>query len=149
MTINWRSGTSWYGGSQDLSFARGAANVLNLTNGSTGGGTIATAGNSPAQITANQNDYNPGSASLFQRWNTDASRNVTGLTFTGTKQDGQRHIIVNVGSNDIVLVHQSASSTAANRFLNTTGADITLTADQQAECIYDNTTARWRCAKRN
>jgi hypothetical protein len=62
--------------------------------------------------------------------------------------DGQTHVIVNVGSFDIVLKHDT-TSTAANRFLNTTGADITLTAGQQAACWYDSTTARWRVSKRN
>lgn len=113
------------------------------------GATISTPANSPAQITADQNNYNPGSSSMFLRLSTDASRSITGLTFTVGKFDGQTHHIVNVGSNPIVLVNESASSTAANRFHNSTGADITLSADQAADLFYDSTTARWRVFKRN
>lgn len=100
---------------------------------------------SPAQLTADQNNYNPG-RQRFQRWSSDASRTVTGLS--NSQVDGQEHLIVNVGSNNIVLSHQNASSSAGNRFLNSTGADITLAANEAADIIYDNTTGRWRVFKR-
>ena len=108
------------------------------------GGTTTTS----ALITANQNDYNPGGRTYLQRWSTDASRNITGLSFSGLQVDGEQHVIVNVGAQDIVLKHQT-TSTASNRFLNSTGADITLTANQSALVEYDGTTARWRVSKRN
>lgn len=105
--------------------------------------TYSAVANSPSQITSNQNNYTAGAdRSYFQRWSTDASRNITGLSLS--QIDGQAHRIVNVGSTNIVLVHQSGSSTAGNRFLCTTGADITLSANQEADLIYDATTARWR-----
>ena len=63
--------------------------------------------------------------------------------------DGQEHIIINVGSNNLILANENASSTASNRFTNSTGADITLSANQAADLIYDNTSARWRVFKRN
>jgi hypothetical protein len=50
----------------------------------------------------------------------------------------------NVGANDIVLQNENASSTAANRFTNSTGADITLGANKCALCMYDATSSRWR-----
>jgi hypothetical protein len=103
-------------------------------------GTISSPPISPAQITSDQNNYNPGTA-RFLRLNSDASRNITGLV---AGIDGQEVNIINVGSNNIVLVHQSASSTTTNRFLNTTGTDITLTANQAASLIYDATDSRWR-----
>jgi hypothetical protein len=96
---------------------------------------------SPTQITANQNDYNPAgfaSASVL-RISTDASRNLTGL-YGGV--DGRIVAIVNAGSNNLVLVAESASSMAANRFAF--GADVTLTAKQSALLIYDSTDNRWR-----
>lgn len=130
-------------------FSLAAAKVIGLTDGSTSGGTYAAKATSPSQITSNQNDYNPGGSGLYQRWNTDASRNITGLAFTAAQADGQTHVIVNVGSQSIVLANESASSTAANRFHNSTGADITLSANQEADCWYDGTTARWRITKRN
>lgn len=112
-------------------------------------GTICLRPHTPAQFGANQNDYTEegGNSAAYLRWSSDASRDVTGLSISQT--DGDMHVIVNVGSNDIVLKHESASSTAANRFLCSTGADITLTANQAAEIWYDGTTQRWRVFKRN
>lgn len=126
--------------------------VLNVRTSANIGGTFGMAAATPAQITSNQNDYQPLSGinsarSYFQRWSTDASHNITGLSFG--QVSGETHLIVNVGTNNIVLINESASSTAGNRFHNSTGADITLSADQAADVIYDSTTARWRVFKRN
>ncbi len=106
--------------------------------------TLRTVAVTPSQITADQNNYNPGVSSYFQRWSTDASRNITGLTFTVAQGDGEIHQIWNVGSNDIVLVNESASSTAANRFTTSTGANLTIAANKCAIVTYDNTSSRWR-----
>jgi hypothetical protein len=133
----------------DAGWGRAATAVTKDTDASTGGGTRSSPATSPAQITSNQNNYNPGGRSYFQRWNSDASRNITGLVFASTAADGERHLIANVGSQNIVLQNENASSTAANRFTNSTGADITLSANQAAEIIYDSTTTRWRVFKRN
>ena len=124
----------------DTGLARSAAAVVRVSNGSTGAGTFSSVAVTPAQITADQNNYAPG-VGWFQRWSSDASRNVTGLS---AGQDGQVIEVYNVGSNNIVLVNESASSTAANRFANSTGADLTLTAGKCAEGRYDSTSARWR-----
>lgn len=110
------------------------------------GGTFAHPPNTPSQITADQNDYNPSYVSRFYRLSSDASRNITGWN-ANTPQSGQVHTLCNVGSNNIVLVNQSASSTAARRFLTNTGADITLGANEAATMWYDSTTARWRVWK--
>lgn len=129
---------------------KGAAGVLGFAsfNGNTatayGGGTWRARPNSPAQIVAQVNNYNPGAPSYFQRWSTDASRQVTGLTFSSTQVSGQVHQIWNIGAQDIVLVHESASSLAANRFLSTTGTNLTLTPNQCANALYDADSARWR-----
>lgn len=124
----------------DSALGRAAAAVVQVNNGSTGAGTFSSAANTPAQITADQNNYAPG-VGLFQRWSSDASRNVTGLA---AGQAGQIAFIWNVGSFDIVLIHESASSTAANRFTNSGGADITLAANRCAFAQYDATSSRWR-----
>jgi hypothetical protein len=119
--------------------------VFQLANAAqTGGSTVSAIPTSPAQITADQNNYNPGASSLNLRLSSDASRTLTGLTFTNAKQDGQIHYIWNVGSQNIVLANESASSTAANRFTTTTGADLTLGANKCAFAFYDATSARWR-----
>lgn len=125
----------------------GVAKITSFEGSSSTGGTVRFIATTPAQVTANQNDYAPGGTSLFQRWSTDASRNITGLSLS--QVDGQIHVVINVGSNNMVLQHQNASSTAANRFLNSTGADITLSATQAADLIYDGTQSRWLVFKRN
>jgi hypothetical protein len=104
---------------------------------------LSSAAVSPTAITSNQNNYDLGGQGLFVRLSSDASRNVTGLLAT-TVVDGQTHYIWNVGAQDIVLVNQSASSSAANRFLTSTGADLTITAGKCALVQYDLTTAGWR-----
>lgn len=96
---------------------------------------------SPAQITADQNDYNPTNlaTAAVLRLNTDASRNLTGLAGGA---DGRVILIHNVGSFALVLKDESASSTAGNRFaLN---ADVSLGADSSTMLQYDSTSSRWR-----
>lgn len=106
------------------------------------GGPVAFRGDiSPAQITADQNNYNPTGLAdaAVLRLSSDAARNITGLAGGA---DGRIIIIHNIGSFDIVLVDESASSTAANRFaLN---ANVTISADQVAILQYDSTSSRWR-----
>lgn len=151
--------------SGNLTISNGAGNSVFITGGGDGGASvnytrrfnIATPSfsiNSPSQITADQNNYTfSGSFGRYLRLSSDASRNITGLANTWgslvTNWPGDTLTIINVGSNDIVLVHQSASSTATNRFLNSTGADITLSANQAADLFYDDTTQRWRVFKHN
>lgn len=100
----------------------------------------------PAAITADQNDYNPGSLSTANtlRLSTDASRNITGLAGGAA---GRVILLHNVGANALVLKDESASSSAANRFA--LAADLTLAQDESAVLQYDGTSSRWRCAARN
>jgi hypothetical protein len=98
---------------------------------------------SPAQITANQNDYNPTGldSTCFLRLSTDASRDITGLVTASL--NGRWLTIYNVGTQNIVLKDESASSTAVYRFA--LKADITIAPDGGVMLQYDNTTQRWRC----
>lgn len=95
---------------------------------------------SPAQITGNQNDYAPGVANIL-RLTSDASRNITGMV---AQASGLVCLLFNVGTQDIVLQHQNASSAEANRFICPGAADLTLSGDEAALLVYDGTTARWR-----
>lgn len=97
---------------------------------------------SPAQITSNQNDYNPTGLSTASvlRLNTDASRNITGLQGGA---DGRIVVIVNVGSFNIVLKDADSGSSAANRFA--LSSDITLAPDDGVILQYDSTSTVWRC----
>jgi hypothetical protein len=58
--------------------------------------------------------------------------------------EGAVRYVWNVGSNNIVLLNENVSSTAANRFTTSTGADLTLGANKCALVQYDATSARWR-----
>lgn len=97
---------------------------------------------SPAQITANQNDYNPtglADASVL-RLSTDASRNLTSIA---GGSDGRVLLILNIGSNNLVLKDDDgATGTAGNRFA--LSGDVTLAGDQGAIIWYDSTSSRWR-----
>lgn len=70
---------------------------------------------SPAQITADQNNYNPTGFATASTLilTSDAQWNVTGL-LAGSQ--GELKLLVNTGANGIALVNDSASSSAANRF---------------------------------
>lgn len=96
---------------------------------------------SPTQITADQNDYDPTNGSVTSVWrlSSDATRTITGISGYRT---GAFLSLLNVGSNNIVLSNQNASSSAANRF--STGYDIVLAANQSATVWYDITSSRWR-----
>ena len=97
---------------------------------------------SPAELTANTNDWNPTDLATADviRVSTDASHNLSGIVApTGAKT----MILVNVGAEDIVLLHD-VTSTAANRFYTPDDADVTLTKDSALVLTYDLTSARWR-----
>lgn len=96
--------------------------------------------NSPSQITATIDNYAISSATWF-RLSTDASRTITG--FAGGSK-GRIIEITNVGSHNIVIAHQNANSSAANRVISPTGGNITLASEQSAYMRYDFADERWR-----
>jgi hypothetical protein len=75
---------------------------------------------SPTQIAADQNDYNPTglSTTLFIRLDSDAARNITGLT---GQEEGREVQVVNIGAFNITLKNSSSSSLSTNRFAFITG----------------------------
>lgn len=97
----------------------------------------------PAQITANQNNYNPSSVicatSSTLLINSDAARDITGL---GGGVAGCKLHIVNNGNFIITLKEDSASSSAGNRLK--VGGDIALAASQGVTLLYDGVASRWR-----
>jgi hypothetical protein len=93
-----------------------------------------------SQITANQNDYAIGDGAVFLM-SSDASRNVTGIAGGA---EGRVIIIFNQGAQNIVFQNQNAGSSAANRIITGTGADITVAADGQIMLVYESTNSRWR-----
>jgi hypothetical protein len=93
-----------------------------------------------AQITADKNNYDVGPGEFF-RISSDAARNITGI-LGGT--DNRTIYISNVGAFTITLQDQNAGSTAANRIITGTGADVALATDDNAILKYDVLTNRWR-----
>ena len=138
--ISWSNSSGNASATYTLNLTQASASVLRIGNGTTGPGGISSAARSPAQIAADTNNYAPG-VGMFQRWTSDASRNVTGMV---AGVDGEMRYVWNVGAQNIVLTHQDAASTAANRWLSSTGANLTLSPDKCAMCMYDATTQRWR-----
>lgn len=96
----------------------------------------------PTSLSADQNDYSPTglSGDTVLRLQGTAARSITGMA-GGT--DGRVLIIENVGSYNLTLVSQSASSTAANRFIFP--ADIVVIPNSYIILKYDATSSRWRC----
>ncbi len=135
--IGWSSSANPAGTAADTALARAAARVIGITDG----GTLRSVPLTPAQISANQNDYAPGVARYY-RLSSDAARTVTGLSVS--QVDGQECEAWNVGSFGLTLAHQSGSSAAANRFITDDGRDTILEPSERAELRYDSTVSRWR-----
>jgi hypothetical protein len=98
---------------------------------------------SPAQITADQNDYDPtglSTASVIRLDFDSTLRNITGLQGGA---DGRLIILINVSANYGLLKDESASSSAANRFA-LPGGDLPLGPDEAFILQYDVTSSRWR-----
>jgi hypothetical protein len=131
----------------------GNAGTLGVICGSSSAGGSLNFISSTTAIAANTNDLAL-SASAFQRIScTTNPYNLTGIApVTGTgsaHKDGRMIRIYNVGTANLTLSHNSASSTAANRMFSSTGADIILAPNDYAELIYDATSngsgaAGWR-----
>lgn len=96
--------------------------------------------NTPAQITAQADNYAPGDYAVL-RLSSDAARHITGIS--GGKK-GRQLIILNVGAQNIFIDHESASSLAANRITTSTAANITLNTMDNIVLYYDSTSLRWR-----
>jgi hypothetical protein len=101
---------------------------------------FASPANTPAQIAGDVNNYSPG-VGLSQRWSSDASRNVTGMV-AGIA--GEWRWLWNVGAQNIVIVHNSGSSSVGNKFANSTDADITIAAGSGVLAQYDAISGVWR-----
>lgn len=95
--------------------------------------------NTPAQLTTNQNNYNPGNYDVL-RLSSNALVTITGIR-RGIK--GRRLRLFNVGSFPIVLAHQSVSSDAENRFKFSSAIDATIPPSSTILLYYDATQARW------
>lgn len=94
-----------------------------------------------------QNDYNPTGweTSTTVRLGSGLAGNSTISGFSGSGSSlAVKKLLFNTGAKTITLLHQSASSTAANRIIIAGGQDLLLEPDDSASIYYDSTTSRWR-----
>lgn len=98
---------------------------------------------SPAQITANQNDYTPTGllGAFIVRLSSDASRNITGM---GRDGNAYIKIVANIGAQNIVFTNEDAASTANQRFALKGAVSYTLLPGAAVVVFYDGTSDRWR-----
>lgn len=119
--------------------------IMGINNGDRGhiGGMLIGAMISPPQITANQNDYLPtdGRYAFGWRLTSNAARTITGI---GGGVDGKVLTLLNVGSYNITLAHNSTSSQASNRIITGTSADRNIGPNTTITLIYDGTSQFWR-----
>jgi hypothetical protein len=149
--ISWSAIADPYGPSRASLRSSGALVLANIA------GTFSFGSSSPTTLASGStNNYDPTSTlnnSNFLRITANAANStLTGFSpYTSIGQlDGQMHIIVNIAAaGTLTLSHQDAGSTATNRFLCSTGANIVLSPNQAADVIYDNTAGRWLVFKRN
>ena len=104
---------------------------------------------SPAQITANQNDFQLGANNNQRAWvilDADADWNITGIDASfGFAQTGDRIYLYNDSNFDIALTHQDAASLAANRFICPESLPYVIHQQRGVWLWYDDTgTLRWR-----
>jgi len=123
---------------------------FSVTSGETllvGAGMQTSSAISPTAITGSNDNYSPTSWNGARSWirqDLSASATLTGLTATAT---GHLCVLVNItttAARTLTLAHESASSTAANRFLCPNQADYVIAPQEAAWLLYDGTSARWR-----
>lgn len=103
---------------------------------------------SPAQLTANANNFQLGANNnqrTVAKIDSDAARTITGIDSAfGFGQNGDTLKLINVGAFAITLTHQDVLSLAANRIITSTGAAYVLGAGDMVELWYDDTGVdRW------
>ena len=106
----------------------------------------------PAQITANQNDYQLGISNAQRSINlldSDAAYNITGIDSTSGSntygQPGDRICLHNIGAFNLTITNQDVLSLAANRIITSTGVGYVIGPNECVWLWYDDTgVARWR-----
>lgn len=97
----------------------------------------------PAVITGTNNNYNPTGFSAYTRIRQENDDGVTTITGLAAQDDGELRLLENLGPNPLVISHESASSTAANRVTCPGGSDLTVLANGAILFVYDGITSRW------
>ena len=127
--------------------------TLEVTDGSAGGGAWAYR-SATTTVNTSYNDLNLAGHSAFQRLNATAATTITGIAPASTAggsgfptwihTDGRIFWLYNVGTFNVTLANESASSTAGNRVTTQTGANVILGPGRMMQIVYDGTSSRWR-----
>ena len=100
----------------------------------------------PANIVANQNNYDPGDGTIVRLNPVGGDFDITGLAPAGGNLNGRVMLLQNISTlNDATLKDQDGASLVANQFLTGVG-DITLSPGDAALFWYDGVTTKWRAA---
>lgn len=94
----------------------------------------------PATLTASTDDYSPGAGDIY-RLSSSAAFNLTGWA---AWTDGTLKMLVNVGSFNITLKHQSTNSSDGNRFITPWAGDFVVPPGGSATLYRDATDSRVR-----
>ncbi len=103
-------------------------------------GSVGFAKGTDYSTTGSQDDVDFGDGVLIRLTGASA-QTITGIA---GGFDGRILTLVNAGSNDATLTDDDTSSTAANRILTGTGADLTLPVDASISLVYDASDSVWR-----
>jgi hypothetical protein len=125
------TGTQTFAGDKTIQNALSVGEEVHLTGDLT-----------PAQITADQNNYNPANCATNTVLRLDTSKLWTITGIDCSKADGRVLTVINVGSMPLRLADEDAASTAANRF--DFDQDIYLGPIEAVILIYDSTASRWK-----
>jgi parallel beta-helix repeat protein len=135
--------------SNRLEGTHGGIQVLEQTGGTVNEVVAERDTTTPAQLTADVNNYHPSVDNPYAgvwRLSSDASRTITGIARGFA---WRRITIFNIGSNEIILADQSGSSSAANRIDTGSGAAVSLLAGDAAQLVYDHQSSLWRVVGTN
>ena len=119
----------------------GAEAELHITSGTLGTNFHTTI--SPAQLTASAtNNWNPTGLSTAWIIRMSGDGDFSWLTGITAPAFAKRLLLINVGTDAMLLTTENTLSSAANRFAF--GRDVVLFPGKSCEIVYDVTSARWR-----
>ncbi len=98
---------------------------------------------SPAQITADQDNYNPTGWANCQILRLSGDNGIRAITSLAATFSGNLKRLINVGSSAVYFPGEHPDGTAANRFTSL-GKDFVMLPGKSAEILYDSTSSRWR-----
>ena len=118
------------------------------------GGSTGSAGEAillPAQITANQNDYNPPGLSTASGIviTSDAARAITGMVMSPTVRTYRLLYLLNAGAFTITLNHNDVASTAGYRFSFAAAGNLAIRTGGGCMLFYSARDAAWFCLGQN